>query len=59
MESPEHIARVRNLIKDTNTFDTSYYNVSSGPFVDGGTTQLNVLSSDGAAVSVTASLNFP
>ena len=58
MESPEHIAHIRQLISDIKTFNTSYYNISNAPFSDAGTCQVNVLGPNGAAVSITSSINY-
>ena len=58
MTSPEYVESIRQRIDDARTHDIPYYNPTFDYQPDHGTTHLNVLAPDGAAVAMTSTINF-
>jgi len=58
MTSREYAASIRARIDDSTTHNVSYYDPTFDYEPDHGTTHLNVLARDGAAVAMTSTINF-
>ncbi|KAL4223040.1 Gamma-glutamyltranspeptidase 1 [Mactra antiquata] len=58
MTDPSFGDSIRNLINDTTTFGTEYYNAKFGTPWDHGTAHLSVLGPNGDAVSITSTINL-
>ncbi|EDO37680.1 predicted protein [Nematostella vectensis] len=59
LTSPVYAEKIRQNIWDNQTHsNASYYGAETGQTVDGGTTHLSILASNGDAVSVTSTINY-
>jgi len=58
LTSDEYGKEIRQQIDDNVTHDFSYYGPTFDVKPNAGTAHMNILASDGAAVSLTASLNL-
>ena len=58
LSSKDYIDAIRSKITDDMTHDENYYGPAGSVVTDAGTSHISVLAADGAAVSMTATINL-